>query len=273
MTYHRYKKTLADIAKGASEAAKIAQEALNNRRKKANKQKKRTRGEWFQELRHQRFNRAYEAYQVRTTENLTFSELGKRLGISSQMARIRYLLGKKLHAKVVAKGFAAGSKAAVTRASRLIQQIGLVEAKAMSDHEFLRMPEIGRTTLAEIRRQLKEPVAGPKIISKAEARDAGLTRYFTGKPCKHGHIAEYLVSSGQCLSCARVRTRARYDTRPDVIEARRLQDEYCATKEPWETWAPGGHARRAAYHAFLRSLGINPPGKLEREIDEKPSRK
>lgn len=41
-----------------------------------------------------------------------------------------------------------------------------------------------------------------QIISKAEARDQGLKLYFTGLPCKHGHISERYVTSGRCLSCA-----------------------------------------------------------------------
>lgn len=41
-----------------------------------------------------------------------------------------------------------------------------------------------------------------EIISKKEAKERGLKRYFTGKPCKHGHIAERLVSNGDCRECA-----------------------------------------------------------------------
>ena len=41
------------------------------------------------------------------------------------------------------------------------------------------------------------------IISRKEARAAKMLRYFTGKPCKHGHIAERQVSSGNCFQCSR----------------------------------------------------------------------
>src|SRR5882672_4516842 len=47
-----------------------------------------------------------------------------------------------------------------------------------------------------------------KIISPADARAIGLTRYFTGKPCKCGHIAERLVSNAHCVSCEYSRDRA-----------------------------------------------------------------
>tara|TARA_R100000687_G_C6413981_1_gene147745 strand:- start:298 stop:879 length:582 start_codon:yes stop_codon:yes gene_type:complete len=39
------------------------------------------------------------------------------------------------------------------------------------------------------------------IISRKEAKAQGLKRYFTGKPCKHGHISERQISNGSCLTC------------------------------------------------------------------------
>lgn len=41
------------------------------------------------------------------------------------------------------------------------------------------------------------------IIKRAAAQASGLKRYFTGKPCKHGHVAERQVSDKQCLDCKR----------------------------------------------------------------------
>ena len=40
-----------------------------------------------------------------------------------------------------------------------------------------------------------------EIITKAEAKQKGLKRYFTGKPCKRGHISERIVSDRGCLMC------------------------------------------------------------------------
>jgi len=39
-----------------------------------------------------------------------------------------------------------------------------------------------------------------KIISRKEAKERGLKRYFTGKPCKNGHVSERYVGSG-CVEC------------------------------------------------------------------------
>lgn len=41
------------------------------------------------------------------------------------------------------------------------------------------------------------------IISRKEAKEKGLKRYFTGKPCKHGHICERYVNRGACIECNR----------------------------------------------------------------------
>jgi len=42
-----------------------------------------------------------------------------------------------------------------------------------------------------------------QIISRAEAKAKGLKRYFTGKPCKHGHVAERQVFNATCVDCQR----------------------------------------------------------------------
>jgi hypothetical protein len=44
------------------------------------------------------------------------------------------------------------------------------------------------------------------IISRDEAKALDLKRFFTGKPCKRGHIAERSVHSGRCLECGRARS-------------------------------------------------------------------
>ena len=41
----------------------------------------------------------------------------------------------------------------------------------------------------------------PTRITRIAAADAGLNRFFTGLPCKRGHIAERQVSNGGCILC------------------------------------------------------------------------
>lgn len=46
-----------------------------------------------------------------------------------------------------------------------------------------------------------------------EAKDAGQRYYFTGKPCRKGHIAQRLVANKGCILCARERDRERMPQR------------------------------------------------------------
>ena len=57
-----------------------------------------------------------------------------------------------------------------------------------------------------------------KIITRKEAMAQGLKRYFTGKPCSKGHIAERYVHS-ICVECQRAQSRAYYAANPEKINA------------------------------------------------------
>ena len=46
-----------------------------------------------------------------------------------------------------------------------------------------------------------------KIITKQAAMSAGLKKYFTGKPCVHGHIAERYTNKSTCVICALTRAK------------------------------------------------------------------
>jgi len=38
---------------------------------------------------------------------------------------------------------------------------------------------------------------------RAAAISAGMTTYFTGRPCKHGHITNRCTANGQCIECSK----------------------------------------------------------------------
>lgn len=59
-----------------------------------------------------------------------------------------------------------------------------------------------------------------EIISRKEAREKGLIRYFSGVPCARGHLSERLTNCSHCLECERVRQRAR-SSDPRVMERKR----------------------------------------------------
>jgi hypothetical protein len=60
-----------------------------------------------------------------------------------------------------------------------------------------------------------------------EARSKGLVRYFTGKPCKYGHLAERMTSNKTCVECHRLKQVSLYraDPEPGKQRARRYHYE------------------------------------------------
>lgn len=40
-----------------------------------------------------------------------------------------------------------------------------------------------------------------EIIIRKDAKALGLSKYFTGKPCKHGHVEERRTDNGNCKEC------------------------------------------------------------------------
>lgn len=59
---------------------------------------------------------------------------------------------------------------------------------------------------------------------RAAALDAGLKTYFTGKPCKKGHIAYRCTSNGICLDCGKLKQKIKFEKRlerePDYYKKR-----------------------------------------------------
>ena len=41
-----------------------------------------------------------------------------------------------------------------------------------------------------------------EIISRKDAKKICLKRYFTGKPCEHGHLSERKTVNGSCVLCS-----------------------------------------------------------------------
>ena len=64
-----------------------------------------------------------------------------------------------------------------------------------------------------------------QIITRQEAKEQGLKRYFTGKPCKHGHIAERSFTAG-CVACK----EGYHEAHREEVLARK-KDYYQANRE------------------------------------------
>jgi hypothetical protein len=64
-----------------------------------------------------------------------------------------------------------------------------------------------------------------EVITRKEARARGLKRYYTGEPCKWGHVSERYVRNHWCTEChheyQREYRRERYRTDPEWAERER----------------------------------------------------
>src|SRR3546814_6839754 len=60
----------------------------------------------------------------------------------------------------------------------------------------------------------------PEIISRKDALTAGERHYFTGKPCKQGHVAVRLVSTHTCVICNKNNNQRFRDRNPDFYNDR-----------------------------------------------------
>jgi hypothetical protein len=47
------------------------------------------------------------------------------------------------------------------------------------------------------------------VLSRMEAAASGLSRFYTGRPCKVGHFSERFVSNRQCVVCNATKARQR----------------------------------------------------------------
>jgi len=104
----------------------------------------------------------------------------------------------------------------------------------------------------------------PRKISHKLALARGLTRYYTGKPCKHGHIAKRRTASRACVDCERISQRRYNKHRPHTpkfhervwrynnsLRHRETRYRYDSTPKGRETqWrfnnSAEGHARKSA---------------------------
>ena len=50
-----------------------------------------------------------------------------------------------------------------------------------------------------------------EIISREQAKERGLKRYYTGSPCRHGHLVERQTSDGRCIECRDINSKIQYE--------------------------------------------------------------
>lgn len=104
-------------------------------------------------------------------------------------------------------------------------------------------------------------------ISRQEAKQAGLTRYFTGEPCKHGHIDERLVSNSVCITCSAIRKKEhpKYQQKANKksLEAKRTwrKNDYEKNPEKYRAYAKkyrdNNKEKRCAYESLRKNRRTN----------------
>jgi hypothetical protein len=63
------------------------------------------------------------------------------------------------------------------------------------------------------------------IISYSEAKKKKLTRYFTGKPCQKGHIAQRGITNSACIVCETIKNRIRLKWGKHPVSERRRREK------------------------------------------------
>lgn len=67
------------------------------------------------------------------------------------------------------------------------------------------------------------------IITRFDAKQLGLAKYYTGSPCKRGHLAERSTSNGKCCQCHR-EDRKDYYGKNREAETAKMASYYVANK-------------------------------------------
>jgi len=109
------------------------------------------------------------------------------------------------------------------RAARATQEQKIKESEYRSSDEYkrrknlkARLSRINSTIQREIDRLANKERAGVRYVSKQEAIEFGLSRYFDGSLCKRGHMSERSTSNGCCCQCS-----IEIAARPDRLKTKR----------------------------------------------------
>ena len=131
-----------------------------------------------------------------------------------------------------------------------------------------------------------------EIVTRDQAKAAGLKRFFTGQPCKHAHIAQRQTVNGLCLGCKKQPTKEYLDAWHARNPGRRAEhiqkhaprakahrkiiyaenrDQILARNKAWQEANPEAYqAAIRAWHkahptrikAIHRKWELNNPGKI-----------
>lgn len=85
------------------------------------------------------------------------------------------------------------------------------------------------------------------ITTRKQAKAANLTFYFTGNPCKHGHVDVRLVASATCIQCAKAIKQKHLSSAENVEKHKQYcRDYYAKNKEKISAQNAGWRVRNKA---------------------------
>lgn len=94
--------------------------------------------------------------------------------------------------------------------------------------KFVRIAE--KNTTEHLEQGSAQLSAELQIIGRKEAKLNGLSKYFTGKPCKNGHLSFRNVSSCHCCQCLYEHDLKSRSARSEYFKAYYSTDDYKSRK-------------------------------------------
>lgn len=95
-----------------------------------------------------------------------------------------------------------------------------------------------------------------QIIGRKEASTLGLKQYFTGIPCKRGHVSHRFVVNGNCLDCQNSKLKEWYAKNSEAVLAKKAIERLADPekfRERFRAWLSENREKsRAASRRYLR---------------------
>jgi hypothetical protein len=107
-----------------------------------------------------------------------------------------------------------------------------------------------------------------EIINRSEAKALGLTHYFTGKPCKHGHVEKRRVNDRVCMQCDLEYQIRVYKENPEKARQRRLKtyertkEKHLAQKRVYR------QANKAKVNALAKAYKVRKKNRVPKWVDK-----
>jgi len=104
----------------------------------------------------------------------------------------------------------------------------------------------------------------PKNQMRVAALEAGASVYFTGRPCKSGHVADRFAIDSSCVECRRLFREGRKETAATYARVKRSVALVLDPEGTRAKWAEGNRARRVRDPEAVRA-SERKNGRLKRQ--------